>query len=328
MDAQKTIKKYILPKTMTTVALVLAVAAVVLAVLGVGAMKSADTEALEFFPSESKIGTMGYIEVVGISDWLYQYDEDTYYTAMDAEGYLYIVVLSDSQFKNMAPQLEYWNDEDPNAVIPAPVRLEGMVTKVSSDTRSAISEVWQLTTAEYDQYFGTLFLDTTTSTAEAAAAGWFVFALLCGIVAIAFFVVTAQASANAKKCLRRLEELNLTERAARQLANEEYTTVIGKNRAMMSQDFIFGKGTGVVVPYSDIVWCYQLDRKRNMIPVNSLLMVGTMTMNPVGAIDLNRPDKVGVIAEAMDIVAQRNPHALVGYSKEYAAQYKSLRKGN
>lgn len=326
MDAQKTIKKYIVPKTQTIISTILVVVAIVLAVLGVVAMKGADTEALEFYPNDSETGTMGYIDVVGISDWLYQYDSAVYYTALDAEGYLYIVRLSDKQFKELAPQLEYFNDETDTVAMPEAFRLEGLVSNISSDARSTIAEVWQLTTAEYDQYFGAKYLDATTDTAAAAFAPWLVFAMISGLFGLVFLILSLRAAGLAKKCLNRLEELGLTERAAQQAEFADSNTLIGKNRGMLSQEFLFGKGTGVVVPYSDILWCYQLDRKRNFIPVNSYLMVGTKSLGAVQAVDLNRNDRNGVIAEAIDHIAQHNPEAMVGYSRELAKAFNAIVK--
>lgn len=327
MDAQKTIKKYILPKTMSTISIILVVLALVCAVMGIAALGGADDTALEYYPNESAVGSMAYINVIGVSDWLYQNDEAIYYTAMDTEGYLYTVRLSDSQFKSLSAQFDYWMDENEDAIPPAPFKLEGLVRDITSDIRSTLAECWEMTTVEYDQYFGNTFLDATSSPSEEASAPWFFGALLLGCFGLVFLLVSGRSKRNAKKCLRRLEELGLTERAAQQVEMADSNTIIGKNRGMLSRDFLFGKGTGMVVPYSDIIWAYQLDRKRNFVPVNSYLMVGTMATAVEGAIDLNRPDKQGCISEAMEIIAQRNPEAMIGYSKEFAKNFSAIRKG-
>ena len=327
MDAQKTIKKYILPKTMTTVSVILVIVALVLAVLGIAAMGGADDTALEFYPTESETGTMAYIGVVGVSNWLYQNDSAVYYTAMDAEGYLYTVRLSDSQFKQLSAQYDYWMDESENAVPPAAFRLEGLVRDVTSDIRSTLAECWELTTAEYDQYFGSKFLDATSSTSGEAASPWFFGALMCGIFGLVFLLSCGKSRRNAKKCLKALEEKGLLDRAAEQLDNPMGHTVVGKNRGVLTQDFIFGKGTGMVVPYTDVIWAYQLERKRNLVPVNSYLMVGTMATAVEAAVDLNRVDKQGVIAEALMAISQHNPEAMIGYSKDYAKAFNAIRKG-
>ena len=70
MDAQKTIKKYILPKTMSTISIILVVLALVCAVMGIAALGGTDDTALEYYPNESAVGSMAYINVIGVSDWL------------------------------------------------------------------------------------------------------------------------------------------------------------------------------------------------------------------------------------------------------------------
>lgn len=327
MDAQKTIKKYVLKSWMKTIGLVFCLAVLVFLVLAFTAMGAADNDAFEFYPNESETGSMAYIDVVGVSDWLYQYDDATYYTVLDAEGYLYTVRLSDSQFKNMKAQYDYWNEESEDAAVPEAYHLVGYVKRISTGARTNIASVWQITTTEYDQYFGEKYIDATTSVGAQNAAPWFFGALMSFLLGGLFLMVYNRSGRNAKKCLKRLEELGLTEKAAEQLENTTFHTVVGKNKGVLSQDFLFGKGTGMVVLYSDILWCYQLNRKVNFVPANSYLMVGTMATAVEAAIDLNRNDRKGVIAEAITIIAQQNPNAMVGYSKEYASTFSAMRKG-
>lgn len=327
MDARKTIERYILPRTMIAISLLLVAAALVFGVVGVAAMGAADSEALEFYPNDSQTGSMAYIDVVGISGWLYKNDDAVYYTALDREGYLYTVRLSDNQYEKLSAQYEYWMDEDENAVPPSPFRLEGLVKDVSADTRSTICEVWGLTAAEYDQIFGKRMLDATTSAGEAAAASWFFGTMVCGLFGIALMLVAGRSKRNAKKCLKVLKESNRLELAAAQLENPTSHTVVGKNKGVLTQDFLFGKGTGIVVAYSDIIWAYQHNRKRNFVPVNSYLMVGTIATAVEAAVDLNRNDKHGVISQALEVIAQQNPDAMIGYSVDNGRVFSAIRKG-
>lgn len=325
MDSKKTIKKYILRKPwMKAVGIILCVATLALAVMGITALGAADNDAVEFYPSETAVGTMAYVDVVGVSDWLYQYDDAVYYTVLDAEGYMYTVRLSDSDFEDLKAQNDYWNDDSAGASVPEAVRLTGYVQNVTSDIRSSLSEVWGITTSEYDLYFGERFLNTTTSTGEQASMPWFMGALFAFLFGLFFLIMTGRSEKIAKKCLARLEELNLLDRAAQQVENVEVNTIIGKNKGMLSQEFLFGKGTGVVVPYSEILWCYQQDRKRNFVPVNSYLMIATSYMDAQGAVDLDRYDRKGVISGAIEEIAQRNHNVLIGYSRENGQAYRSM----
>ena len=327
MDAKKTLKKYILPKAWNRgLGWVLAAATVVFLLLGVMALNEDTGEAQIFYPNDSETGTMAYIDVVGVSDWLYKYDDATYYSVEDAEGFLYTVRLKDKQFAEMKDQQEYWNRASESEPMPATYRLEGYVQKISSDVRSTLAECWDISTAEYDLYFGEKYLNATTSVGAENSAGWFVGALFCGIFALCIVLIAGRSQNLAKKCLRQLEERGLLEKAAQQLEFTENHIVIGKNRAILTQDFLFGRGTGAAIPYADILWAYHKEERRNFVAVNSYLMVGTRYMNPQGAIDLNKPDRKGYLGDALAVIAQRNPRALLGYTSENGKAFRAMAK--
>ena len=330
MDAKKTIKKYICPGVwMSVMGWLLAAVMVVSLVLGLATLTGTDseTQAAEFYPDDSPRGTMAYIDVVGVSSWLYQYDEAVYYNVEDTEGYLYTVRLSDAQYKAMSAQQAYWERADENEPVPAPYRLEGLVKDIPSDVRENLAECWSITTAEYDQYFGTGYLNATTTVGQEASAGFFFVALLSFIFGLLCLIFSLRAGGNAKKCLRQLEERGLLEKAAGQLEFTEGHTVIGKKRGILTQDFLFGKGTGVVVAYDDILWAYQQDRRRNFVVVNCYLMVATRFMSAQGAIDLNRADRQGTLGYALSLIVQRNPKVLQGFTSENVQAYKAMVRG-
>ena len=330
MDAKKTIKKYICPGTwMAVLGVLLAVVMALSLILGLATLTSTDNsvEAAEFYPDESPRGSTVYIDVVGVSTWLYQYDDAVYYSVEDAEGYLYTVRLSDAQYNAMTAQQAYWERTDENEPAPAPYRLVGVAKDIPSDVRESLAQSWSITASEYDQYFGTGYLNATTSAGQEASAGFFVAALISGIFALLCLIFTQRAGGNATQCLRQLEERGLLEKAAQQLEFTENHTVIGKKRGILTQDFLFGKGTGVVVAYDDILWAYKQDQRRNFVVANSYLMVATRFMSAQGAIDMNRADRKGFIGDALVIISQRNPKALLGYTNENGKAYKAMVKG-
>lgn len=325
MDAKKTIKHYIMPKAWIRVmTIVMLVGLAVFLTLGLITLSADQEDAVRFNPVETETGVMAYIDVVGVSNWLYKYDDAVYYSVEDAEGSLYTVRLTDRQYNAMKEQQAYWNRRSALEPMPAPYRLEGLVQVTPSNVRSSLAQSWDITTAQYDAYFGDLLLNATTSANAAASSGWFVGAMFCFIFALLGVVLGFRANAVAKKCLARLEETGMLEKAAMQLENPVNQTVIGKNRGILTADFLFGKGTGAVVAYSDIIWCYQQDQRRNFMVVNSYLNLGTAFLAPQGVVDLNRPDKQGVIGDALVMIAQKNPRALVGYSRENGQEYKIL----
>ena len=112
----------------------------------------------------------------------------------------------------------------------------------------------------------------------------------------------------------------------KQLKDKESCLVIGKKRGILTPDFIFGKGTGAVIPYEEIVWAYKQDAKRNFIQVNSYLIAATVWMGAQSVVDLNKPDKTGCIGDALAVIGRRNPQVLLGYTNENRKAYKEAVK--
>ncbi len=327
MDSKKIIKKYIMtPGWVSVLGILTAVLLVVCIIMGIMARNADTPDPVDFYPSETPTGTMAYIDVVGVSNWLYQYDSVVYYSVEDAYGYLYTVRLSDKQYGEMAAQQEYWNRTSETDPMPEAYHLVGYVQKTTDEVKQSLAQSWDLSVSQYEEYFGIYYLNATTSVGAENSAGWFVGALFSGLVALLCLIFVARASAVAKKCLARLEQLNLLDRAAQQLDNPMNQTVVGKNRGILTQDFLFGKGTGAVLAYSDIRWAYQQNQRRNFVVASSYLMAGTEFMNCEGVIDLNRADRNGYIGDAMAIIAQRNPNALLGFTNENRQAYNAIRK--
>ena len=330
MDSKKIIKKYIMPGGFCRIGRVLfSLLAVALLVMGIMTMNADSGEAVDFYPSETPLHTMAYIDVVGVSNWLYQSDDVVYYSVEDAAGYLYTVRLKDSQLREMAAQQEYWNREDDNAPMPEPYHLVGYVQAASDTVKESLAQSWDISVEDYEYYFGVNYLNATTSVSTEKSAGWFMGALFAFMFALFCLLIYGRAASMAKKCLNHLEERNLLDRAAQQLENTAGHTVIGKNKGICTQEFLFGKGTGAVLPYSEILWAYKQEVRRYGIPVNCYLVAGTLYLKPQGVIDIPGADRKGFLGDALAVIAQRNPNAALGFTNEnrvaYNAAYKAAK---
>lgn len=324
MDSKKIIKKYIMPGGFVRFgAVILGIVLAVTLVMGLITLTADPGDPVAYDTTTTPTGTMAYIDVVGVSNWLYQYDDAVYYTVEDVYGDLYTVRLKDSQLKELSAQEKYWNRVSDAVPAPEAYRLVGLVQNAGSDVRESLAQSWDITTADYEAYFGMTFLNATTTAGAQNSALWFVGALISGLLALLCLIFQLRASSMAKKCLGVLEERCLLDKAAQQLENPAEQLIIGKNRGILTQDFVFGKGTGAVVAYSDILWAYKQDAKRNFMPVNSYLMVATSWMGAQGVVDLNAPDKTGCIGDALAVIATRNPRAMLGFTNENRSAYKA-----
>ena len=327
MQAAKTIKKYISAPAWLGIAAWILTAITVLSLL-TGLVKSAvvgSVAAQEFYPDYSAAGTQAYIDVVGVSEWLYKNDDAIYYTVEDAEGYFYTVRMKNTQFKKMTAQQEYWKRTSEDTPVPDAYRLSGCVRETSSVIRSSMSQAWGITTAEYSQYFGATYLDTTTSAGAEAGVTGYALALLCGIFALALLLSYYSVFFQAKKSLAALEERGLLERAAAQMESGVILK-LGKDRGRLTEQFVFGKATGVVVRYDEILWAYQRTHRTNFVVTNTYLVVNTRQQKNMNAIALGKKDKSNQIAQALLTIYQHNPRALVGYTPENAQRYKQMAK--
>ena len=327
MDAAKIIKKYISsPTWVGIVGWLLAVITVVSLVTGlVQSAMVGSIAAQEFYPDYSEAGTQAYIDVVGVSDWLYKNDGDVYYSVEDAEGYLYTVRMKTSLFNKLTAQQEYWNRTSEDAPMPEAYRLSGCVRKSTSDIKSSLSQAWGITTTEYSLYFGAAYLDTTTSAGAEAGVMGYALAFFCGIFALGLLLSFYSVASQAKKCLAALEERGLLERAAAQLESG-ILLKLGKDRGRLTDQFIFGRGTGLVLRYDEILWAYQRTQRTNYVVTNISLVVNTRRKKNQSIVTMGRKGKDNQIAQALLMIYQHNPRALVGYTPENASAYKQLLK--
>lgn len=328
MESAQTIKKYIGPKKISVIgAWVLLVATIACIVGGVAIgwiqQQQNKGRAEQWYVNDSKKGSIAYLDIVGVSDWLVKYGDDTvYYSAEDAEGYLYTVRLTKAQYRAMKEQQKYWEREDDNAPIPAPYRVYGKVSGITSTIRSDLCEAWDITKEQYDDAFGKTFLNCA-NTENDYGVGFYVFAFLFGIFALCLFLANGSTNRAVKKSLKRLEELGLVDRAAQQL--EQPVVSCKKDQGRITSEFLFGKGTGVAMSLKDVHWAYRKTMRTNFVPTNDMLMVGDGRKAPITAVNLGRHDEEDINKLLIEINV-RNPEALLGYSNENIKAYREIRR--
>ena len=139
------------------------------------------------------------------------------------------------------------------------------------------------------------------------------------------------ANVRMKKNLAQLELNGQLEKAAEEMDSPN-KKVIGKNKAIMTENYLFGSKNGVVIALSDVVWAYKyrLVQRAFLIPIrtNDSLMIGDGKKNPIQAINMGGKDKNDELKDIILEMYRRNPERIVGYNAENAKAYKALRKQN
>lgn len=132
----------------------------------------------------------------------------------------------------------------------------------------------------------------------------------------------------AGKCVAALEAKGELDKAASELANANKETFM-KGNVVLTDNYLFCKKTGVVIPCKDILWTYKFRQTTSLlfIPlvVRDSLYVATKTMKPFAAFTMGK-DKTEQVVGAIMGIYKRNNSCLVGFTNENSKSYKALRK--
>ncbi len=318
MDSKKILKKKVGPpisiKILTVIMALLCVLFLAVTITGF----TDDEEVTEGFTQASETDEMAYLDVVAVSDWLLKTDVDQWHEALTMDGDCYIVVLDKDTFTKMEYQNETYEyiweviySEGEDAAIPEDYefksyRLEGQVTKINSEIRNDLSDVFDIDKTELDDTYGTVLLDTTRSSADSLAIGGLVLTILFAILTAVMVSTYLKTSKAFKACYARLEELNLVDEAVAQLSYED-NTVYGK-KLTVSRSFIYSKASGIVAPIADIRGLYTTVTKLyGIISTQSALTVTTEYVKPTIIFLASGKDKKGSISSIIARVRESNP---------------------
>ncbi len=331
MDGKKTIRKYIYTKKwMLITGIVLAVLALIAGLGGyfLGFYMNRK-DAAYFNPFKAEKDTQGYLDIVGISDWIYRDSNSTYYfVAMDNDENLYVVAMPLSDGREMKDQIKYFEAQmsDKEMQMPEAKRIYGTVRAIPSSAKSHVIKSFNgLTSANFSDYFGNSCLNTKSAKGTQALTFGALAAFLLTIFSMVFLLQCLTIALRGEKYLKALEGQNLLDRAAEQL-NAPGNMEIGKDCARLSSDFLYGRGSGVVLPLRDIVWCYQRTTRRNGIVVDNALIVFTLNKKRISAYSIGRSDPNEEIHKSMAKIYEANPNVLLGYTHENSRAYSALRK--
>lgn len=135
-------------------------------------------------------------------------------------------------------------------------------------------------------------------------------------------------SLRARKTVKALEASGQLEQAARELLSPDAKKYIN-GKLILSEHFIFCKGTGFIFSYQDILWAYHYRIKQRVffipIMVRESLFLATRTMKPRGVCVMGK-DRLDDIDHAILEIYAHNPRCLVGFTPEIQKTYRAAIK--
>ena len=170
-------------------------------------------------------------------------------------------------------------------------------------------------------------LNATNKPSDRAGGLLSALAILSLVTLFVFAVASASQNGSVRRCIKRLGQLGLTDEAASQL-DSPLNEIIGSDATRISQDYIFCRTNGTVIPLNDILWLYGHVQRYNGAVVSETLQAGTRNGKTYAVCQAGK--KSGTDSDSfsriMEILHERFPDIMLGYSLENLNTYGQLCK--
>jgi len=269
--------------------------------------------------STSKEDQKSYIDVKAAPYRFAVYDDttDAYYILSDGT-YLYIAYMSQSDYMKLSESETY----------EVPIRVTGYTKLSTKEIRELAIDAYNysmeneedmLTIADFESYFGEVYLDMTKSGSSNASALMvisYIISLTGLIVSLISIIRLCKFNRSIKKMDDdKIEELDKEMEDPNAFYYEKAHLYLTKNYIVN-----FG-GKFNIIEYKDILWIYPFIQRINGIKASQSLMVLTndAKTHRIAEIDIITKKKKEVYEEIWNTIINRNPNMLTGYTKENIA---------
>ncbi len=264
---------------------------------------------------KDKTNKVSYINAQTIPYKFAVYDDttDSYYIVCD-DRFMYIVYMSTADYNKL-------NHE---SIETTPIKIKGVTKQTTKDIKElaidayndGLEEAEKLTLADFNDYFGEVYLDLTVENSVTAGlqAVLFILLLLFGnvIFLIGLFQVFGFIRGFKKLDSMQIEELDNE-------MSEKEAFYYGKAHLYLTRNYIinFG-GTFRVIPYKDLLWMYRFEQRTNGVKTAQSLKVLTNEGKTysIANMDLVTKKSKEIFEEIWNTIAKKNENILLGYTKE------------
>lgn len=273
-----------------------------------------------------KTEKMSYIDVKSEAYQFAIYDDEveSFYFVSDGE-YLYVVFMNDSR------QYEFKKE----SIKEKPIRVKGITKTPPLDVKKLAIEWYnesleeddeKLTVADYDYYFGEIYLDITDSIPSVAGLQFVVgfFAIIIGfVILIGGFVSKAKFSKSFKKM-----DYETKMELDKEMNDKDAFYYSGAHLYLTKNYIVNLRGKVGALKYSDIIWMYPYEYRVNGIRAQKHLKVMTSEGKTVAIANLDFVTKKGqdVFNEIWETIIKRNPDIVTGYTSENIKAMKEKQK--
>lgn len=251
-----------------------------------------------------------------------KYDDEEYraFYIVSDDKYFYIAYMDNSLYYEL-------KDKD---LKKNPENIYGITKSISTDVKKLAIEAYnegldedkQITLDDFNDYFGSVYLDTTVDISDTATI-LYLLSILTTIFALAFLIVYGVKKVKTNKTLKKLddEELAKIEKEMEDKESFHYE----KAHLILTKNYIISFNDGFTIQnYKDVIWIYE--RKIRQYGITTRKGIETMDKHgkkhTIVELDGVTKKSNNIINEIMETIINNNKDILVGFTKENQKQAK------
>ena len=252
-------------------------------------------------------------------------NDNSYYIVMD-EDYMYVAYMPTSTFNSL-------NRED---ISENPGKIEGMTKLATREIKELAVEAYndaiedenyKITVADYDNYFGSVYLDASEDALSDVGSLQMTGCMICLIIGLASLLTGIIKKVHFNISVKKMDE-DLIEKLDNEM-NDTDAFYYKKTHLYLTKNYIINfQGRFKVIEYRDVIWMYAMNYRTNGIKtsqsINIMDVKGKVTS--IATINIVTKEKKEVYDEIWNTIASKNTNILLGYTKENAETAKTMKE--
>ncbi len=266
--------------------------------------------------NETKDNIRSYVNINSIPYKFAIYDgiDEAYYFVTD-ENFMYVAYMDEEDFNLL-------NDEN---IKSNPKKIEGTTKYVTKDIKKLAIETYneameneedKLSIADYDNYFGSVYLDMTM-TGSSTAGFYYVMFFISLIIGVILIIIERIYTHRFKKGIKKLTDSEIMNLDSEMNSPDAF--YYSKARLYLTKNYIinFG-GTFRTIKYDDIIWMYPFEYRTNGIKTSQSIIVVTKDgkKHNIASLDVITKAKKEMYNEIFNTIASKNKNIIIGFDKE------------
>ena len=252
-------------------------------------------------------------------------NNNSYYIVMD-EDYMYVAYMTTSTFNSL-------NRED---ITENPGKIEGMTKLATREIKELAVEAYndaiedenyKITVADYDNYFGSVYLDASEDALSDVGSLQMTGCMICLIIGLASLLTGIIKKVHFNISVKKMDE-DLIEKLDNEM-NDTDAFYYEKTHLYLTKNSIINfQGRFKVIEYRDVIWMYAMNYRTNGIKtsqsINIMDVKGKVTS--IATINIVTKEKKEIYDEIWNTIASKNTNILLGYTKENAETAKTMKE--